>query len=62
VSSSLLEQKSINFLGQLEKTVADKIGVKDYFNTLSGAKILWALSKFYNRHLAPTLDSCDAIM
>ena len=62
VSPTLLDSKSLNFVGKLEKAVIDKISTKEYFNTLNGTKILWALSSYYNKDRAPNLDACDVII
>ena len=45
VAPSLLDTKELNFVGQLEKSVIDKLVTKDYFNTLNTTRILWALAK-----------------
>jgi hypothetical protein len=62
VSPTLLDSKNLNFVGKLEKAVLDKISSKEYFNTLNGAKLMWALSKHYNKDRAPTQDACDVIL
>jgi len=62
VSPTLLDSKNLNFVGKLEKAVLDKISSKEYFNTLNGAKLMWALSKYYNKDRAPTQDVCDVIL
>jgi len=61
-SPALLDSKELNFVGKLEKAVLDKISSKDYFNTLSSVKILWALSNHYNKIRAPTHDVCDVLI
>ena len=53
VSPTRLDSKSLNFVGKLEKAVVDKISTKEYFNTLNGTKIMWALSRHYNKDRAP---------
>jgi hypothetical protein len=37
----------------LEKTVKEKVVLKDYFNTLNSTKIQWTLAKYNNRVLNP---------
>jgi len=45
------------FVDRLEKTVQDKMILKDYFNTLSTTKIQWALAKYANKDLNPLYAS-----
>jgi hypothetical protein len=45
------------FVNRLEKTVQEKIILKDYFNTLGTTKIQWALAKYANRTLNPLFAS-----
>ena len=52
----------MNFGGKLEKAVIDKVVTKEFFNTLSCTKIMWALQKYYNRSRAPNSDACEAII
>lgn len=54
VSPTLLDTKELNFVGKLEKAIKDKIGTKEYFNTLNSAKIMWALARHHNKDRAPT--------
>jgi|LauGreDrversion4_2_1035121.scaffolds.fasta_scaffold57072_3 hypothetical protein len=62
VSPTLLDSKSLNFVGKLEKAVVDKISTKEYFNTLNSTKIMWSLARHYNKDRAPTQDACDVIL
>lgn len=62
ISPTLLDTKQLNFVGKLEKAIVDKISTKDYFNTLNSTKIMWALSRHYNKDRAPNQDACDVII
>ena len=51
-----MQENDVNisqFVSILEKTVKEKVVLKDYFNTLNSTKIQWTLAKYNNRVLNP---------
>jgi hypothetical protein len=45
------------FVYFLEKEATEHLMLKDEFNTIGSTKLLWGLSKFANRSLAPGFNS-----
>jgi hypothetical protein len=50
---SLLNVKELNFKGLIERSILDRVTLKDFFNTLNATKILWALAKQANNKISP---------
>jgi hypothetical protein len=51
VGGGMVQNK--NFIYYLEKIADDQLVVKEKFNTMMTAKLLWGFGKFVNKNLSP---------
>lgn len=56
VSEDLMDCPKQLFKGKIEKTVVEKVMLKEYFNALSATKIAWTLAKVTNKDLSPAFS------